>query len=499
MTRDCHEIYRAAIQAVDPVFAVKKHVRPIPYDPDAIKKPIQLVIGGEEETSQQRVYNLSDYDNVVIVAFGKASSAMATAVLEQLLECVSLCHEDDAAAAADENHNKIIDISGLVIVKDGHATPEQVQRLNQHNITVREASHPVPDQRSVDASNELLQLVRERCSSSKHSSERNALVLACISGGGSALFCAPHPSLTLNDLQATNTALLQSGLTIQEMNVIRKRLELGKGGRLAAAAYPRGHVVSLILSDVLGDPLDLIASGPTVPDTSTWKDAWGLIQSMKKQQKQQHRPFSLPSPVMRLLEQGEAGQLEDSPSRDHPVFANAFHCLVGNNALAVTAAAQMARSLQYHPIILGTHIEGESKDVAKVLVGMAQYLGRTNSAVTNNNFAMAQLPAALLMGGETTVSLPPDPHGQGGRNQEFALAAANALRTANLRQIVVASIGTDGSDGPTDAAGAIVDGATIDRLPDGNSQDALQQHNAYPYLAQTDRDGISPLVKVRSQ
>jgi glycerate 2-kinase len=314
-------------------------------------------------------------------------------------------------------------------------------------------------------------------------------VVACISGGGSALFCAPHPSLSLADLQATSTALLQSGWSIQDMNVVRKRLEQGKGGRLAQAAFP-GHVMSLILSDVLGDPLDLIASGPTVPDTSTWQDAMRLVQQGLPEN-------ALPDAVYQLLQDGVENKIPDSPSADDAGFSKCTNCLVGNNAVAVTAAAKKAQELGYHPVVLGTQLEGEASQVARVYIGLAQHLQQqaTDTRTGDNNmYAMAKLPAALIAGGETTVSIPKDSTGKGGRNQELALAAAVAMKTSKLRQVVLASVGTDGTDGPTDAAGAVVDGGTVDRLT-GSAGEALQRHNAYPYLAQTDADGWSPLVK----
>ncbi|GAX22322.1 hypothetical protein FisN_3Hh472 [Fistulifera solaris] len=400
MTHDIKTIIHAAIDAVSPVTAVQNHL---------------TTTDGNTLRVGMRDYPVQEYDQILLVAFGKASSAMATAVLDRLEEMEGLPP-----------------LSGVVIVKDGHATVPEQERLSARNVRVREASHPVPDQRSVDASNEILQLVQQP--------NGLTLLITCISGGGSALFCAPSQDLTLDDLQATNTALLQSGWNIHDMNVVRKRLDQGKGGRLAAAAYP-GDVLSLILSDVLGDPLDLIASGPTVCDTSQWKDAWKLVQTLP--------PRSLPPRVERLLQQGVDGLIEDSPSEDHPVFQQCENVLVGNNALAVDAAAKQAETLGYHPIVLGTRFEGEATEVARFLVSMAQHAKEgpnTYSFVTD-------FPVALILGGETTVSLPPQCTGKGGRNQELALQAAVLLQQLSLRNVVLASVGTDGTDGPTDAAG----------------------------------------------
>ena len=322
---------------------------------------------------------------------------------------------------------------------------EEIDILRMHNIEIQEASHPVPDERSVQGATKVVNMVRE------HASKRT-LVLCCISGGGSALFCAPKPPLTLRDLQDCNEALLASGMTIQQMNVIRKRLEIAKGGRLAAAAYP-STLCTLVLSDILGDPLDLIASGPTVPDSSTWRDAWELVQNNEKLQS------SLPRPVLEMLQQGADGEFKDDiPSH---VFDKSETVLVGNNLLAVMAAANEAERRGYHPVILGTRMEGEAKHVAGVYTAMAQHL----SCQRENDmpYAVASLPAAIIGGGETTVTLSGDA-GKGGRNQELALAAALQLQSMSLRNVVLASVGTDGTDGPTDAAGAVVDGGTVSRL-----------------------------------
>ena len=448
MTRDCRVMIDAAIQAVDPVVAVK----------NVLTAPRTSLLRVKDEHGD-RQYALEDYDKVVVVAFGKASSAMATAVLDRLLESGS-------------NAN----ISGLVITKEDHSTLEERDYLAANNINLLEASHPVPDSRSFNASVELLELVRETASDC-------TLVIACISGGGSSLFCAPNDRLSLDDLRSVNNVLLHSGWNIQDMNILRKRLEQGKGGRLAEAAHP-GQVLSLILSDVVGDPLDLIASGPTVPDTSSWEDAWDLVQRLPAN--------SLPATVTSLLQDGVAGKLQDSPSKSHPVFRKCQNCLVGNNALAVKGAAHKAKQLGYHPIVLGNQLEGEASEVARFLVCMSQHARHGPPLFS---FA-TQFPLALIVGGETTVTLPSDSTGKGGRNQELALAAALQLQKMRLRQVVVASVGTDGSDGPTDAAGAIVDGGMVERLP-GSAKAALRRHDAYSYLGQTDPAGFAPLLKVR--
>jgi len=319
------------------------------------------------------------------------------------------------------------------------------------------------------------------------------------------------------------------------MNVIRKRLEMGKGGRLSAATYP-ASIVTLVLSDIIGDPLDLIASGPTVPDDdSCWEDAMDLVNEYGLNE---GGPYELPKTVLDVLEKGVKGDLDDTPRRSHPMFCTPRQqqsvvgreekevdhdenladstsmlsetILVGNNDLAVTAAAKEAEKLGYHPVILGTTIEGEAKDVAGVYTAMAERLHRQKTgSIDAAQYAIAKLPAALIGGGETTVTLASENCGKGGRNQEIGLVAALNLRSMKLRDIVLASIGTDGTDGPTDAAGAIIDGGTIDRVEQLNGrtmtgEDALRQHDAYSFFDSinllSEKDGeidtsCLPLVK----
>jgi len=457
MTADARRMVDAAIQAVDPVEAVRAFLQ--------VDKAGILSVGDQ-------TYNLaSDYDTIVVAAFGKASAAMACSVVDCLLE---------GGAASFEN--KLV---GLVIAKDGHVSRAEQEKLQRNNILVREAAHPVPDGRSVSASEELLDLVEQ------HASEKT-LVLACISGGGSALFCSPASTLTLQDLQATNTALLQTGWRIQDMNVVRKRLERGKGGGLARAAGA-STTISLILSDVLGDPLDLIASGPTVRDSSNFGTAWKLMEE------QWPANIELPPAVLQVLREGYEQEKQNSRTTptDHcsETWSRTYNCLVGNNAIAVDAAAKTAQRLGYHPVVLGTQVQGEASTVAQVLAGLAQHLRRGSP-----DFSLASsFPVALIAGGETTVTLSASSSGIGGRNQELALTAALELQSMGLRQVVIASVGTDGTDGPTDAAGAIVDGGTVDRLAgvvEESAEKALQMHNAYVYLNHKDAEGISPLVKI---
>ena len=435
MKRDCREMIDAAIAAVSPIEAVQRHLH--------CDEANHLRIGDD-------TVNLQEIERIVLISFGKASAAMAVGVVQELSKAPNLPP-----------------ICGVVIVKDNHASNEEKEQLSGHNIVVREAAHPVSDDRSVSASREALSLVQEYAS-------QDTLVIVCISGGGSALFCAPR--MSLDDFQQVNRVLLQSGCSIQDTNIIRKRLDSAKGGGLALVAQP-SRLFSLILSDVLGDPLDLIASGPTVSDTSSPADVSRILNEFALRDK-------LPSSALELLERGT----DHATPSQKAAFEKSRCALVGNNAIAVSAAAAVAES-KYNPIVLDTHLEGEASSVARFLVGLAAQLQ------SQGDYPMTKLPAAIVAGGETTVTIPPASTGKGGRNQELALAAAVALRERGLRNIVVASIGTDGTDGPTDAAGGIVDGGTVCRMS-GDAPRALREHDAYNYLKEHDKDGRTPLVKV---
>jgi glycerate-2-kinase len=366
----------------------------------------------------------------------------------------------------------------------------------------------------VDAAQLILQSVQ------KHASPKT-LVLCCISGGGSSLVTAPLDlstvSLTLNDLQETNELLLTSGMDISKINMIRKQLDAIKGGKLAVAAYP-STILSLILSDVVGDDVASIASGPTVPlhgcDHSRTNRSIPPIQDLLIQYQLDQ---SVPGSVIEAI-------MKDQDNAQHPIFTSMIHpdtrlsetVVVGNNHRALIAAARTAKTLGYHPIILGTTVEGEAKVIAGMYIAMAEYLlqqGRRTEE--SHSMALASHhPVCLLAGGETTVTLPPNHAStgkKGGRNQELALAAALLLQKSKHMEafddIVLGSIGSDGTDGPTDAAGSIVDGNTVDWIEMMNggtmlAKDALKDHDAYNFLSsgshnrQEDNDSFPhPLIK----
>ena len=383
-------IFHAGLTAADPVGAILRHVK---------------LAGDTLEVGEKR-YDLARCSGIYVVGAGKASARMAQA-LEQILDSR---------------------LSGVINVKYGHAVPLKAIKVN-------EAGHPVPDEAGVPGTLEILRLL-EQCN-------ERSLVFFLVSGGGSALLPCPADGLTLKDKQRTTQALLECGATIHEINAVRKHISRVKGGRLAKAAHP-ATVVSLILSDVVGDSLDSIASGPTVPDPSTFADCLRVIENYRIEEK-------IPPAVRSHLERGAKGELEETPKPTDPIFQSVQNLIVGSNRLALEAAKEKAKELGYHGLILSSLIQGETREAAGFHAAIGKEILETGNPVTR--------PACVISGGETTVTI--QGGGLGGRNQEFALAAAVGI--ANAEGIVVLGGGTDGTDGPTDAAGAWADGTTCAR------------------------------------
>lgn len=380
LRRHALSIFRAAVAAADPRRTVKEALR---------------------------AADLSRYRRIFVVGAGKASAAMAQAA-EQVL--------------GRRIHG------GWINTKDGHLAP--VRRIHLH-----EASHPVPDARGVEGARRIAALAAQ--------AGEGDLLLCLISGGGSALLPLPLEPLTLEEKQETTRLLLACGATIREINAVRKHLSAIKGGRLARLAWP-ADVFALLLSDVIGDPLDVIASGPTAPDTSTFRTAWDVIEKYGLAGK-------IPAAARRLLEAGLEGRIEETPKPGEACFARTRNRIVGSNRLALDAAARRARELGYRPLVLSSTIEGETRDIALMHAAIAREILDTGQP--------ARPPVCVISGGETTVTL--KGAGLGGRNQEFALAAAIALE--GREGVLAFSAGTDGTDGPTPAAGAMADGATVGR------------------------------------
>ena len=415
-------VLEAALNAVDPYQAVRAVLR---------RAGNQLQVG-------EHAYALERFRHIYVIGAGKAGAPMTQAVEAVLGERIT---------------------DGLVVVKTGHHAPTT-------HVQIVEASHPVPDAAGVAAGKQILALAEQ--------AGPDDLVIALLSGGGSALLVAPAlatqevAGLTLADKQAMTSALLACGATIQEINCLRKHCSAVKGGQLARAVAP-ATLITLVLSDVVGSPLDVIASGPTVPDNSTWADAWAIVEKYNLAEK-------LPKAIVARLQVGLAGEIPDTPKADDPLFAHAQTVVVADNQVAAEAACRKASELGFHPLLLTTYLEGEASEVAKVVAALAKQVQATGQPLA--------APACLVLGGETTVTLGADP-GRGGRNQELALSAALALQ--GLSGVTIASLATDGSDGPTDSAGGIADGGTVQRgqVQGLKASDYLRRHNAYPFLQAT--------------
>ncbi len=382
-------------------------------------------------------FDLREFHHIHVIGFGKASAHMAKAVEGLLGHRIQ---------------------EGRVIVKYGHGVPLK-------KIKIKEAAHPLPDENSCQAAQDLLQYLQN--------TGKNDLVICLISGGGSALLCLPMPPLTLSDKQQTIQSLLSCGATIDEINTVRKHMSWIKGGRLAQRVHP-ATLVSLIISDVIGDRLDVIASGPTVADPTTFQDCLKIIEKYQLEGK-------IPKTVMEFMQAGYAGKREETPKPGDPAFLKSHHVIVARNSDALTAAKKQAEALGYQTIILSSSICGNTRDAALFHTAIAREIRSTGNPLPP--------PACILSGGETTVQV--NGHGLGGRNQEFALAAA--IDIYDQENMVILSAGTDGTDGPTDAAGARVDPATATQaMAAGKNPIAfLTNHDSYHFFKSTDHHIIT--------
>jgi glycerate 2-kinase len=388
----------------------------------------RLQVDGQILYAGERLYNLANHGDIYVVGAGKATARMALAVEALLGERIA---------------------RGIIIVKRGHRVPLR-------KIEVVEAGHPIPDQAGVDATESIIGLLRR--------TQKTDLILCLVSGGASALLSCPVVGLSLQDKQQTTQALLNCGARIQEVNAIRKHISRVKGGRLAELAYP-STVLSLILSDVIDDSMDNIGSGPTAPDSSTFADCLSIIDRYRV-------GGMIPVAVRSILKKGAAGEIVDTPKAGDPIFQKVQNLLIGNNQLALVAAKEKAEALGYNTLVLSGSIEGEARKVAIDHVVMARDVLSSSGPI--------RPPACIISGGETTVAIRGD--GLGGRNQEFALAAAIEIDV--LEGVVVLSGGTDGTDGPTDAAGGIVDWTTVQRARDKgfDARSYLERNDSYPFL-----------------
>lgn len=396
MRSQAQEIFHASLRPVDPYEAVRRFFR---------LQGNALVLGRKDE--EKTVLNLQAFSRIFLVGAGKATAPMARAV-EDLLE--GRIHK------------------GIINVKYGFA---ETLRYTE----VIEAGHPLPDHKGLEGTRRILDLLK--------SAGEGDLVIALISGGGSALLPLPAGTIALEEKHALTGQLLECGARIDEINALRKHISLSKGGQMARAAFP-ATTVTLMLSDVVGDKMDVIASGPFVPDQSTFEEAWAILEKYELR--------DIPESIRTHLRKGREGGIPETPKPGDEVFSRVHARIVGSNLLALQGAREKAEAMGYKTLILSSMVEGETKEVARVHTAIAKEILSSGQPL--------QAPACVISGGETTVTI--RGKGLGGRNQEFCLAAALDLTELPAR-VVVLSGGTDGNDGPTEAAGAVVDPGTVQR------------------------------------
>jgi len=418
---DAKEIFAGCLTAVDPYKAVKRFVH-VQGD--------RLIVG--MEGGPETELDLAEFDRISLVGAGKATAPMAAAIEELFGERIQ---------------------KGLINVKYGFT-----RELAFTEIT--EAGHPVPDENGVKGTGKILDFLQ--------STGEKDLIFSLISGGGSALLPFAVGNITLSDKQEITRELLACGASIDEINAVRKHISSSKGGQMARAAFP-ATIINLMLSDVVGDKMDVIASGPFVPDSATFKDVWGIFNKYNLK--------DIPPAIHEHMKAGLNGQISETPKVNDKIFNRVFNFIVGSNILALESASATAKKLGYETLILSSMVEGETREVARVHTAMAKEIVKTGRPIP--------APACIISGGETTVTIRGD--GLGGRNQEFCLAACMDLVELPPR-VVILSAGTDGNDGPTDAAGALVDPFTVTRGKDAVMEAAefLNRNDAYHFFEKTE-------------
>jgi len=398
--KDVLEMLTAAIEAVDPYSSVKR-----------LFKDNQIVL-------DRRAVNLSDFDNIYVVGFGKASVGMAKAVCDSIA------------------------VAKAVII-----TNNPLQKTIDE-IDVFVGGHPIPTMGSIQGTENIIQ-VAEQC-------KENDLLIVLISGGGSALLCKPR--IDLKQMQKTTDLLLRCGADINEINTIRKHLSLVKGGQLVK--YARGYVLSLVISDIVNDPLEFIASGPTVPDSTTFFDTQEILKKYELWEK-------VPVNVKELIEEGISGKISETPKKEDTIFKKTFNFIVANNEIACKNILEKAESLGYDARLLSVSITGEAKNKGLELVSNVQSLLEEDQKIV------------FIAGGETTVTV--KGNGKGGRNQELVLGCVEKISGTDT---VIASFATDGIDGNSDAAGAIADGYSLYRAKKKGyyPKKFLDENNSYDFF-----------------
>ncbi len=415
---DAARIWSAALSAVDPEAAVRRFVS---------RRGAKLRVG-------TRNFDLDRVGRIWVLGAGKASAPMAGAIEAILGRRLA---------------------GGVVVTKYGHDLPLT-------RIEVLQAGHPLPDRNGVEAADRMVALARDEF-------RKDDLVISLLSGGGSALLVRPAEGIRLEDKLACTQLLMNAGATIHELNAVRKHLSAVKGGGLARM-LTHVRVAALVLSDVVGDDLDTIASGPLVPDTTTFSDCLEILDRLGIAGK-------VPAAVRRRIESGIRGEVPETPKPGDPAFRRTSTVIVGSNALACSAAARAARRLGYHTAVLTTRLEGDTGEAARFHMSVAMEIATYGRPLKR--------PACVLSGGETTVKVTGS--GKGGRNQEFALQSVRALARMPA-PCLVASLGTDGTDGPTDAAGAVADNSTLARSLKFGAQflkECLAENNSYEFFRRT--------------
>ncbi len=405
---------KAALEAADPKDIIKS----------------KIVLKGKNFRINGNSFDLEKVGNIFVVGGGKASGSMAEALEEILGDHIT----DGALNIPRDNSGYKLD-----------------------RIRLQQASHPVPDEAGIRGAKQILNMVSQ--------AGENDLVICIISGGGSSLIPLPRGNISLQDKIAVTEALLNSGATINEVNTVQKHISDFKGGWLAKTAYP-ATIINLILSDVLGDPLDFIASGPSVPDSTTFKDAIEVLERYRLWNK-------TPESVKKVLLDGKNGLIAETPKKDDETFKRLHNFVVGNNRMASVAAYNRIKNAGLNTLFLTSYLEGEARHIGTMFATIVQEIEATGKPVPK--------PAGIVAGGETTVTV--IGKGVGGRNQEIALGAA--LKMKGLDGVAIGSINTDGIDGPTDAAGALADGRTILRSQDFglNAAKFLANNDSYSFFS----------------
>lgn len=403
-----------AVCAVDPGKAIGKFIQ---------REGHTLNVGGQS-------YDLSCYRHIWFLGAGKAAAPMSAKVSEILGPYLT---------------------KGIAVVKEGYANISSPE-----NVEIYQGGHPIPDERNVQATRLITGLLRE-C-------KQDDLVIYAISGGGSALLTLPVADVTLNNLQELTNVLLTNGATINEINTLRKHLDEVKGGKLARIARPATQI-GFILSDVVGDPLDVIASGPTVPDPTTFSQAYEVLERFRLRD-------VVPEEILAYIQAGINGVIPDNPKEGDPVFNHVCNFIVGSNRQAAESAIDQARKDGFNTLLLTNFLQGEARHAGQFMGSIARQVAAYGSPISR--------PACILAGGETTVTV--TGNGLGGRNQELALGAVNEL--AGLQDMTLITLATDGGDGPTDGAGAVVTGSTLARaLENGMDPKAyLYNNDAYHFF-----------------